>query len=143
MTKLKKHNPLPDTDHVMRQVPRKLQELDEETEQVLGFLPGAFAHRPDEDYLSFNWLEYFGGTHAHNSAQCKAAIQAVRKANTALHGVAQVGRTKALAQHSTKPVRLVYHPSDKNPSHSALFMDQPVPDAACEDLAREFFKQYY
>jgi hypothetical protein len=40
-------------------------------------------------------------------------------------------------------VRLVYHPNDRNKSHSAMFLDQPVPDAAREDLAREFFKQKY
>lgn len=143
MTRLKKHNPLPDADHVMRQVPYKLLERDVDTDLVLGFLPGAFAHRPGEEYLSFGWLEYFGGTHADNAAHCKTAILAVRKDNKALHGVAKVGRTKTLAQHSAKPVRLVYHPNDKNQSHSAMFMDQPVPEAACEDLAREFFKQQH
>lgn len=143
MKKLKKHNPLPDIDHVMRQVPNKLLERNEDTNQVLGFLPGAFTCRTDEEYLSLGWLEYFGGTHADNAAECKAAIQVVRKASTALYGVAQVGRTKELAQHNVKPVRLVYHPNDKNQSHSALYMDQPVPDTACEDLAREFFKQHY
>jgi len=44
---------------------------------------------------------------------------------------------------SAKPVRLVYYPNDKNQSHSALFMDQSAPESACEDLAREFFKQHY
>jgi hypothetical protein len=127
----------------MRQVPGKLLERDEATGRVLGFLPAAFAPRTEEKYLSVGWLEYFGSTHADNAAECKAAIQVVRKAKTALHGVAQVGRVKALAQHSTKPVRLVYHPSDVNQSHSALFVDLPVPDTACEALAREFFKQYY
>ncbi|MFZ2123952.1 MAG: hypothetical protein WA012_10435 [Rhodoferax sp.] len=143
MTKFKKHNPLPDSDYVMRQVPYKLLERDADTDQVLGFLPGAFSHRPGEEYLSFNWLEYFGGTHLTNASQCKAAIQTVRKDKKALHGVAQVGRTKTLAQHSAKPVRLVYYPNDKNQSHSALFMDQSAPESACEDLAREFFKQHY
>lgn len=127
----------------MRQVPYKLLERDEETDQVLGFLPGAFAHRNGEEYLSFNWLEYFEKTHANNVALCKAAIQTVRKSNTALYGVAHVGRTKEIAKQSTKPVRLVYHPNDMNPSHSALFVNQPVPDDVCEDLAREFFKQHY
>jgi hypothetical protein len=78
----------------MRQVPYKLLERDVDTDQVLGFLPGAFAHRLGEEYLSLGWLEYFGGTHAYNAAQCKAAIQTVRKDNKALHGVAQVERPR-------------------------------------------------
>jgi hypothetical protein len=127
----------------MRQVAGKLLERDEETNRVLGFLPAAFAPRAEDQYLSLGWLEYFCSAHVDNAAKCKAAIQVVRKATTALHGVAQVGRVKALAQHSAKPVRLVYHPSEKNESHSALFIDMPVPDTACEALAREFFKQHY
>lgn len=142
VSKPKRGAHLPDENHVMRQVPYKLLERDE-NDQVLGFLPGAFAHRNDEDYLSFGWLEFYGSTHAANVTQCKEAIQAVRKAGRALHGVAQVGCTKALAQHNAKPVRLVYCPNYNNPSHSALFMDHPVPNAACEDLAREFWKEHY
>lgn len=142
MSKLKKHSPLPDSSYVMRQVPYKLLERDADTDQVLGFLPGAFSHRPNEEYLSFGWLEYFGGTFSDNLSECKAAIQRVRKDKKALHGVAQVGRAKALAQHGEKLVRLVYYPNDKNQSHSAMFMEQPAPESACEDLAHEFFKQH-
>lgn len=127
----------------MRQVPYKLQERDESTDQAIGFLPSAFALRNGEEYLSLGWLEYFSTTHSSNAQLCKAAIQAVRKDNTALHGVATVERTKKISQHSAKPVRLVYHPTDKNKSHSALHLDPPVPDVTREELAREFFKQHY
>ena len=127
----------------MRFVPSKLQERDENG-NVIGFWPAAFAHRDVEDYLSVNWLEYFEGAHASNAAACKAGIQTVLKSSTAMFGVAQVGRVKALAQHNAKPVRIVYYPnSSNNPSHSAIFMDPPAPDTVCEDMAREFYKERY
>lgn len=143
MTKLKKHNPLPDADHVMRCVPRKLQELDEDG-NTIGFYPRAFSHRGDEEYLSVNWLEYFGATHAANAAACRTAIEAVFAGHKNLFGVAQVGRVTAIARCNAKPVRVVYFPtSPSNPSHSALFTDHATPDTGREDLAREFYKERY
>lgn len=127
----------------MRYVPRKLQERDEDG-NLIGFWPAAFAHREGEGYLSANWLEYFEDTHASNAAACKTGLQTVLKASTAMFGVAQVGRVKALAQHNAKPVRVVYYPnSDSNPSHSAIFLSLPEPEAVREDLAREFYKERY
>lgn len=127
----------------MRYVPRKLQEIDDDG-RVLGLMPAAFALRPGEDYISVNWLEYFENTHASNVASCKAGLQAVLKGSKAVFGVAEVGRVKSLAAHNEKPVRIVYYPNaDCNPSHSAVFMNLPVADTMCEDLAREFNKERY
>jgi len=51
---------LPDEDHVMRFVPWGRLRKDED-DNVLGFLGDAFKLKPNEDHLSVNWLEYFGG----------------------------------------------------------------------------------
>lgn len=127
----------------MRHIPRKQQEFDDDG-NVIGFLPAAFAHREGEEYLSVNWLEYFGGTHSGNADACKTDVQSVRKGAQAKFGVAQVGRVKALAQNNGKPVRIIYYPnSESNPSHSAIFTDLSSPDTVREDLAREFFKEHY
>lgn len=143
MPKFKRHHPLPGTDHLMRYVPRKLQQLDDDG-NVVGFFPGAFVHRNGEQYISVNWLEYFGGSHASNVTTCKAGLQTVLKSSKAMFGVGQVGRVKALAQYNGKPVRIVYYPnSGSNPSHSAIFTDLSAPDAVREDLAREFYKEHY
>jgi hypothetical protein len=51
---------LPDEDHVIRYVPWGRLRKDED-DNVLGFLPQAFQLRPEEDYLSVNWVEYHDG----------------------------------------------------------------------------------
>ena len=56
---------LPDGDHVMRHVPFARLRKDEDG-NIVGFLPDAFALRPDEKELSVNWLEHFRGTHKKN-----------------------------------------------------------------------------
>ncbi len=143
MPKVKRHYSLPDADHVMRYVPRKLQELDDDG-NVVGFYPGAFAHRDGEEYLSVNWLEYYEQTHASNVTACKAGLQTVLKGAKSMFGVGQVGRVKELSQYNGKPVRIVHYPnSNSNPSHSAIFTDIPVHDTVCESLALEFYKEHY
>lgn len=142
MTKLRRHNPLPIDDHVMRHVSLNCQERDENG-NVIGFYPQAFAHKDGEDYLSLIWLEYFGDNHSDNVTAGIEQLKAVRKGKKAMFGVAQVGPVKALAMDDSKPVRLVYYPSNHNKAHSALFCQHPTPDTGNEDLAREFYKQHY
>jgi len=139
---LKRGESLPDEQHVMRHVSWVRLERDE-NDNVLGFLPAAFELRDGEDYLSVNWLEYYEQAHADNVTACIASVRSVLPAKKARFGVAQVAKVKTLAKHSNKPVRIVYASSPKNLSHSALHIDQPIPDAVCEALALEFYKQHY
>ena len=140
---LKRRQPLLDDNHLMRIVPYKKQRRDGD-DRLVGFNAQAFELRPDEDYLSKNWLEYFGGTHTANVAACIAAIKTNRATGTKTRfGVAQVGTVKRLAQHNTKRVRIVYAPSQNNESHAAVYIDLPALPAIYEALALEFYKQNY
>lgn len=112
-------------------------------DNVIGFLPAAFEHKPGEMDLSVNWLEYFGGTHASNVQACIADVRGFLPAKKAKFGVAKVTTVERLAQHSSKPVRIVYAPTDNNLSHSEIQIPVPVPPTVHADLALEFYKEHY
>ena len=139
---IKRGNDLPDADHLMRQVSYSRQLRDAE-ENVVGFLPAAFDLREGEESLSVNWLEFHAGTHSANVANCKASLQTNRGGGKALFGVAEVGRTKMLAKHNQKPVRIVFAPSRSLPAHSAVYIAAPVPENVREALAHEFYLEHY
>ena len=112
-------DPLPDADHVARYC-RPLT--------VAQGMPttGAFTLRAGEDYLSVNWLEYFG------AANVEAAVQLVRlavarqlelRANGRL-AVLNVGTARdAIAHDAGLNLRIEHMPTDADPSHSAMFAD--------------------
>ncbi len=139
---IKRGNALPDADHVMRHVSHSKQMRDA-NDNVVGFLPAAFEHREGEASLSMMWLEFYGGTHPENVAACKASLLASRRGGKALFGVAEVSKTKIIAKHNNKPVRIVFAPSADLPSHSAVHIATPVPDIVHEALAHEFYQEYY
>jgi hypothetical protein len=139
---IKRGNALPDADHVMRHVSYSKQMRDAE-DNVVGFLPAAFEHREGEASLSMNWLEFYEGAHSANVVACKASLKAIRGGGKALFGVAEVGKTKMIAKHNDKPVRIVFAPSSDLPSHSAVHIAMPVPATAQESLAHEFYQEHY
>ncbi|MFZ0590093.1 MAG: hypothetical protein WAM39_06405 [Bryobacteraceae bacterium] len=113
---------LPDEDHVMRYVPWT-RLLKDEDENVLGFLPQAFQLRPEEDYLSVNWLQYYDGN---RDTQIRLSVWAIRdtfekplgaKSAFAIGNVAQV---KKIFQACGSRVRIVHEPVPKNPGHSGI-----------------------
>lgn len=130
---LKKGKDLPDEHHVIRHVPWTKLRKDED-ENVIGFLPQAFELRPDETYLSVNWLEYFDGD---QQQRIQEAVRAYRKnahvRKKAVFGVANVGKVKEIC-HSTgaTAVRIVYAPTIDHPSHAAI-TNTPRDDLALLD----------
>jgi hypothetical protein len=59
---LKKNDPIPNDDHILRYVsPSRLRK--DEDENVIGILGEAFKLREGESDLSANWIEYFNGSH--------------------------------------------------------------------------------
>lgn len=111
---------LPDQDHVIRHVPWSKLRKDED-ENVIGFLPQAFELRPEEAYLSANWLEYFGGDH---EQRIREAVRAYRKKVTvrkrAHFGIANIGKLKEVCRSSGATVRIAYWPTTDHPSHAAI-----------------------
>jgi len=75
----------------------------------------------DGNALSVNWLEYFPGTPAHQlieSARAMGTIKNVGK-NSAF-AIGQVAIVKDACANAGFPVRVLYAPSNGNPSHSLI-----------------------
>lgn len=120
MKKINKGANLPDQDHVIRHVPWA-RLLRDEDDNILGFLPEAFALRPEETSISVNWLEYFDGDH---KARTKKSIQGLRTTKNigkkSAYGIGNVGNIKAVCQKSDVLVKIVYAPRNGNLPHSVM-----------------------
>ena len=133
---------LPDDDHVMRYVSwAKL--LRDEDDNVLGFLPQAFELKPDEESLSVNWLEVFGGDHESNKKQ---AVKAFRASSLTIgkksgFGIANVRLIKEICKSSGALVRIVYAPEPGNLAHSLIHKIPRNEFALLEALASEAFTE--
>jgi hypothetical protein len=131
---------LPDDHHVMRYVPWS-RLLRDEADNVIGFLSQAFALRQDEESLSVNWLEYFGGDRKSNIRDSALEFRRNYKVGKkSAFGIANVKKIKdtCIATAGVK-VRVVYEPSRKNPAHSGI-RRLPVDDLTLLDaLAADAF----
>ena len=140
---MKKGADLPDDHHVMRYVPwSKL--LKDEDENVIGFLAQAFALRPNEESLSVNWLEYFGGD---RKANIRDSVLEFRRTLTSIgrksaFGIANVKKIRDTCSATAGvKVRVVYEPSRKNPAHSCI-RRLPLDDLTLLDaLAADAFSE--
>jgi hypothetical protein len=130
---------LPDEDHVMRYVPwGKL--LKDEHDNVLGFLGEAFKLKPDEPYLSVNWLEWFGGN---RDANIRASVKTFRSTLTvgfkSAFGIGNVAKIKEVCRANGASVRIVHEPRDDNNSHSGIRRLPPDDFTLLEALAADAF----
>lgn len=114
---------LPDLDHVIRHVSWSKLRKDVD-DNVLGFLPQAFALRPVEESInsiSVNWLEYFDGDHA---VRTKKSVQSLRAAKPigekSAFGIGSVGNIKEVCKKNGSLVKIVYAPTGGNLSHSVI-----------------------
>lgn len=143
MTLLKKNDPLPDGDHVMRRVSYQLQERDTNDDSiVLGLLPGAFELRElDNGGLSVTWLEYFRGTHAANISDSIAAISNCMRGSQkrAVFATASVGELKAASKKKLTGVRVIYDPTSCNKGHAAVRRLPPEDIEMLDTLAVDTF----
>jgi hypothetical protein len=136
---------LPDDHHVMRFVPWN-RLLRDDVDNVIGFLPQAFALRPGEESLSVNWLEYFGGDRITNIRDSvlkfRGTYKVGKKSAFGIANVKKIGDTCS-ATAGVK-VRVVYEPSRKNPAHSGIRRlprdDLTLLDALAVDAFSELVK---
>jgi hypothetical protein len=132
---------LPDDHHVMRYAPWGKLRRDED-DNVLGFLGEAFKLRPDEDSLSVNWLEYFDGDH---EAQIQASVKMFRRTITvgikSAFGVGNVAKIKEVCRARGASVRIVYEPTDDNPSHSGIRRLPRDDEILLDSLAADAFAE--
>ncbi len=142
---LKKNDPLPDEDRVVRNVSwTKL--LRDEDDNVLGFLPVAFELKSDEttsngleQSLSVNWLEYFTDPKMRISDCILAMRKARNLGSKSAFAVGQVGRVKQVCLARGFKVRVIYEPEDGNLSHAGIRRLPPNDLSLMDALATEAF----
>ena len=143
---LKKNDPLPDGDRVVRNVPWKKLLKDEDDNLLGGLLPIAFELRPDdtsptgfEESLSVNWLEYFTSP----ETRIRDCVWAMRKARDvggkSAFAIGQVGAIKQVCSGRGSKVRVIYEPEDGNPSHAGIRRLPPNDLSLMAALAEEAF----
>lgn len=117
-------DPLPDEDQVARYcAPRTVQN------GVV--LSPAFERRPQDEYLSVNWLEFFGATStAEGVAQIRDAFEKKgfgikRNGRFAILGVEAV--LQKVLEETDRVLRILHSPVENDPSHSGIF-DMPADD---------------
>lgn len=115
----KKITNLPDEHHVVRYVPWGKLRRDGD-DNVLGFLPQAFQLRPEEEYLSVSWLEFYPDL----ASNVRDAIWVMRKVMTvgakSAFAIGNVGTIKETCLAREVRVRIVHEPEDDDPAHSAI-----------------------
>jgi hypothetical protein len=143
---LKKNDPLPDGDRVVRNVPWKKLLKDEDDNLLGGFLPIAFELRSDdtspsglEESLSVNWLEYFPDAET-RIRDCVWAMRKARKLGSkSAFAVGQVGAVKQVCLARSFKVRVIYEPEDGNLSHAGIRRLPPNDLSLMDALATEAF----
>jgi hypothetical protein len=93
-----------------------------EDDKVVGFFPQAFALRPDEEYLSVTWIEYFKGA---PDEQRVRAIKAFRRSfpgvgKQSAYAIGNVGKVRDECVARSHRVRILHEPEDENKGHCAI-----------------------
>lgn len=142
MTKVKKGQQLPDTDHVVRHVPWTRLRKDED-ENVIGILPQALKLRDEEEALSVDWLECFDGIHEDRIRQAVVHFRSLRTIGPKSgFSIGNVGNIKRICNRQKSSIRIIYAPSKSNSAHS-LIQRLPREDmAVLEALATEVFVDF-
>lgn len=139
MKKINKGMNLPDESHVIRHVSySKL--LKDGDGNILGFLPQAFALRPDEPELSVNWLEHLEGNHETRIQKIVQELRTVKNISSkSAFGIANVGNTKEVCKKNKSIVKIIYTPRVGFQSHAEM-RDLPNDDLSLQEaLATEAF----
>ena len=133
---------LPETGEVMRYVSWNRLRKDE-NDNVIGVLPQAFEHRPDEDALSVTWIDYFGGDRPKNIIASVHQLRSVMcVGESAAFAIGKVGKIKSVCTASgANAVRIVYSPSKANQAHSQIKRVPREDTTLREALAAEAFTE--
>ena len=113
---------IPDDHELMRSVAFARLELDRD-QRAVGILAEAFRLRPDEEFLSANWLDFFKNTERLD--RIEAAIRSARRSTrppTRKSGFAigRVARIKSVAQRFGYRIRVTHDPVKGCAEHVAL-----------------------
>jgi hypothetical protein len=110
--------------HLVRYVPwSKLRKvvLEDGSEKVEGPAYNAFSLRPEEDYLSTNWLEFYSGDRAIQMLETVRLTRKVRdvgKKSAFAYGVA--GEIRKTCEKRKHQIRIVHAADGDNISHAEV-----------------------
>lgn len=134
---------LPNPSRIVRYVGFNKMFKDED-ENIFGPAIAAFELRPDEDYLSATWCEYFAGA---PDEQLRCAIEAIRNdrkvGGKACFCVANTQELKAIAAEFGATIRGVYLPVASNPAHSGVYGISSDEKQLLERLASETWAEFF
>ncbi len=128
---------LPDQDHISRYCrPKTLQEDGQPSR-------ASFMLRPDEEFLSVNWLEYFDLPD--RQAQITQVRQVIRlklqaKAKIAVLNVG--GILDRIHRNSARVLAVLHEPEQDNPSHSGIHGYTHEDDLVADLIAEEVRETY-
>ena len=129
---------LPNPSSVVRYIGYAKMRRDED-DNLLGPAPAAFQQKPNQDYLSVTWCEYFAGS---ANEQLRCAIEAIRDSNIqvkpkACFCVAITADLKAVAAEYNATTREIYFPEEDNPAHAGIYGIPPDELKLLEKLSSE------
>jgi hypothetical protein len=137
---------LPNSDHVMRFVPKGRQHRDPDTDEFIGLIPQAMQLREnDKGGLSVTWVEHFG---AYGLAAKREAAIAYRETlrtrhigREAVFASAQVQAIVDAGLRYSKGLVIVHDPVPGNPGHAEIrrFTDDDL--TLLDLLATEIFTE--
>jgi hypothetical protein len=94
----------------------------DEDDRVLEPLPSAFEMRPNEEYLSITWAEYYVGA---SDQRLRCAVEAIRSSRDVgpkgCFCVADLDELMAVITTRSSKGRAVYLPQDDNPAHAGIY----------------------
>jgi hypothetical protein len=122
---------VPDSDHLMRFVPRGQQVRDPEDNSFKGIIGTAFSVRPsDKGGLSLTWVEHFGPksmtTYGVAASKFRDSLPSGKLGNQGYFAIGLAGATRKTASIYGKQIRIVHAPDGSNTGHVELrrFVDE-------------------
>ena len=112
---------LPDKEHIVRYASSS-RIIHDEGGRPIGFFPEAFKLRPNENYLSATWLEYFSGE---RTQQLMEAIEAKKKGGLTIKrsgalSISNVGSFKSICSQNGARVRVIHETDLTNPAYASI-----------------------
>jgi hypothetical protein len=137
---------VPDSDHLMRYVPRGQQVRDPDDNSFKGIVGKAFALRPeDKGALSLTWVEHYGAkscaTYSIAASKFRDSFRSKKLGAQGYFAIGQAEATRQTAAKHGKQIRLVHSPDGPNTGHVDLLRftddDRTLLDALALDVFTE------
>ncbi len=129
-------------DHVVRYVKPKFV-IKGDDGAALGVFPQAFELRPEEEYLSTSWREFYQGTRVEQLKKVRRDTT-LQCASSAVFASVNVGAFHSACTNCSRKVRIIHEPVEGIPAHSSIRQfpkDDQVLQTQLADLASNDFMQ--